>query len=457
MPVGAGRSVHSGPGVARLTSAPYPPPRRSGRGAMTRTSRIQGFRDLAIGDRRTAAAAATGLDPAVLAVLDPERGLGTGLADQLIENVVGVLGVPLGLATNFVVDGREVLVPMATEEPSVVAAASNAAKIARAHGGFATSSTTPVMQAQIQLLEVADPEAGRLRLLEAREELIALANAQDPKLVEFGGGVRDLAVRLVDSRAGRYVVAHLQVDVRDAMGANAVNTMAEAVAARAGQIAAGRPLLRILTNKADLRLSRARAVFDAGLLGGPAVVADLVHAAALAEADPYRAATHNKGIMNGISAVVLATGNDTRAVEAGAHSHAISPAGQYTSLSRFEADADGNVVGTLELPMPVGLVGGATKVHPVAQACVALLGVTSAAELAQIVTAVGLAQNFAAVRALATEGIQRGHMSLHARTIATTIGATPDEVPAVVARLIADRAVRAEHAEKVLAELRGKE
>ncbi|PFG50441.1 3-hydroxy-3-methylglutaryl-coenzyme A reductase [Amycolatopsis sulphurea] len=424
---------------------------------MTRTSRIQGFRDLAIGDRRTAAAAATGLDPAVLAVLDPERGLGTGLADQLIENVVGVLGVPLGLATNFVVDGREVLVPMATEEPSVVAAASNAAKIARAHGGFATSSTTPVMQAQIQLLEVADPEAGRLRLLEAREELIALANAQDPKLVEFGGGVRDLAVRLVDSRAGRYVVAHLQVDVRDAMGANAVNTMAEAVAARAGQIAAGRPLLRILTNKADLRLSRARAVFDAGLLGGPAVVADLVHAAALAEADPYRAATHNKGIMNGISAVVLATGNDTRAVEAGAHSHAISPAGQYTSLSRFEADADGNVVGTLELPMPVGLVGGATKVHPVAQACVALLGVTSAAELAQIVTAVGLAQNFAAVRALATEGIQRGHMSLHARTIATTIGATPDEVPAVVARLIADRAVRAEHAEKVLAELRGKE
>lgn len=424
---------------------------------MTRTSRIQGFRDLAIGARRTAAAAATGLDPAVLAVLDPERGLGTGLADQMIENVVGVLGVPLGLATNFVVDGREVLVPMATEEPSVVAAASNAAKIARAHGGFATSSTSPVMQAQIQLLEVADPEAGRLRLLEAREELIALANAQDPKLVEFGGGVRDLAVRLVDSRAGRYVVAHLQVDVRDAMGANAVNTMAEAVAARAGQIAAGRPLLRILTNKADLRLSRARAVFDAELLGGPAVVADLVHAAALAEADPYRAATHNKGIMNGISAVVLATGNDTRAVEAGAHSHAISPAGHYTSLSRFEADADGNVVGTLELPMPVGLVGGATKVHPVAQACVALLGVTSAAELAQIVTAVGLAQNFAAVRALATEGIQRGHMSLHARTIATTIGATPDEVPAVVARLIADRAVRAEHAEKVLAELRGKE
>ncbi|MBB4682679.1 hydroxymethylglutaryl-CoA reductase, degradative [Amycolatopsis jiangsuensis] len=423
---------------------------------MTRTSRIPGLRDLPVESRRGRAAEAAGLAPGVLAALDPQQGMGLGLADQMIENVIGVLGVPLGVATNFVVNGRDVLVPMATEEPSVVAAASNAAKLAREHGGFHTSSTAPIMQAQIQLLEVADPEAGRVRLLEAREELIALANAQDRKLVEFGGGVRDLSARVVTSRAGRYVVAHLQVDVRDAMGANAVNTMAEAVATRAGEIAGGRPLLRILTNKADLRLSRARAVFDADRLGGPAVVNDLVHAAALAEADPYRAATHNKGIMNGISAVVLATGNDTRAVESGAHSHAVSPGGQYTSLSRFEKDTEGNVVGTLELPMPVGLVGGATKVHPVAQACVALLGVTTAAELAEIVTAVGLAQNFAAVRALATEGIQRGHMSLHARTIATTAGATPEEVPAVVARLVADRAVRAEHAERVLAELRGK-
>ncbi|GAA3569088.1 hydroxymethylglutaryl-CoA reductase, degradative [Amycolatopsis ultiminotia] len=423
---------------------------------MARTSRIQGFRDLPVGSRRETAAEAAGLDPAVLAVLDPEQGMGTALADHLIENVIGVLGVPLGVATNFVVNGNDVLVPMATEEASVVAAASNAAKLARVHGGFGTSSTAPIMQAQVQIVEVTDPEAGRVRLLEAREELIALADAQDPKLVEFGGGVRDISVRVVDSRAGRYVVAHLQVDVRDAMGANAVNTMAEAVATRAGEIAGGRPLLRILTNKADLRLSRARAVFGAAELGGAQVVDDLVHAAALAEADPYRAATHNKGIMNGISAVVLATGNDTRAVESGAHSHAVSPAGQYTSLSRFEKDADGNVVGTLELPMPVGLVGGATKVHPVAQACVALLGVSTAAGLAEIVTAVGLAQNFAALRALATEGIQRGHMSLHARNIASTAGATPEEVPAVVARLIADRAVRADHAERVLAELRGR-
>ncbi|URN01052.1 hydroxymethylglutaryl-CoA reductase, degradative [Actinomadura madurae] len=421
---------------------------------MPRTSRIQRLRDLSVEDRRTSVADAAGLDPAAIAAFDPAHGLTTALADHMIENVAGIIGVPIGVATNFVVNGSDVLVPMAIEEASVVAAASNAAKVARVHGGFTTSSTAPIMQAQVQIVGIADPEAGRVRLLEAREELIALADAQDPKLVEFGGGVRDIAVRLVPSRAGTYVVAHLQVDVRDAMGANAVNTMAEAVAARAAEIAGGNSLLRILTNKADLRLSRARAVFDAAALGGPGVVDNIIHAAALAEADPYRAATHNKGIMNGITAVVLATGNDTRAVEAGAHSHAVSPAGRYTSLSRFEKDADGNVAAVLELPMPVGLVGGATKVHPAAQAAIALLGVRTATELAEIITAVGLAQNFAAVRALATEGIQRGHMSLHARTIASTAGATPEEVPAVVARLIADKQLRADHAEKVLADLR---
>ncbi|MCQ0021032.1 hydroxymethylglutaryl-CoA reductase, degradative [Actinomadura madurae] len=284
---------------------------------MPRTSRIQRLRDLSVEDRRTSVADAAGLDPAAIAAFDPAHGLTTALADHMIENVAGIIGVPIGVATNFVVNGSDVLVPMAIEEASVVAAASNAAKVARVHGGFTTSSTAPIMQAQVQIVGIADPEAGRVRLLEAREELIALADAQDPKLVEFGGGVRDIAVRLVPSRAGTYVVAHLQVDVRDAMGANAVNTMAEAVAARAAEIAGGNSLLRILTNKADLRLSRARAVFDAAALGGPGVVDNIIHAAALAEADPYRAATHNKGIMNGITAVVLATGNDTRAVEAG--------------------------------------------------------------------------------------------------------------------------------------------
>lgn len=418
------------------------------------TSRIPGLRDLSVEQRRKTVAESVGLDPEILRSFTSDAGVRPELADRMIENVVGVLGVPLGVASNFTVNGRDVLVPMATEEPSVVAAASHAAKIARIDGGFSTSSTAPIMQAQVQIVGVTDPEGGRVRLLEARDELIELANAQDPVLVEHHGGVRDISARVVPSRAGAYVVAHLQVDVRDAMGANSVNTMAEAVAQRAGRIAGGRPLLRILTNKADRRMSRARAVFNAEALGGPDVVDDIVHAAALAEADPYRAATHNKGIMNGITSVVLATGNDTRAVEAGAHSHAVSPSGQYTALSRFEQDADGNIVGSLELPMPVGLVGGATTVHPVARAAVSLLGVSTAAELAEIITAVGLAQNLAAVRALASEGIQRGHMSLHARNIATTAGATPEEIPAVVARLVDDGAVRVDRAEQVLAELR---
>ncbi len=422
---------------------------------MAVNSRLSGVKDLSISERRGRIARGAAVEPESLEVLDPERGLTLEQANHMVENAIGVLGVPLGVATNFTVNGRDYLIPMATEEPSVIAAASNAARIARVTGGFTTSTTEPLMRAQIQVLDVADPHTARLRLLEAREELIALADAQDPQLLRFGGGVRDVDVHLVDAPGGTYVVLHLIVDVRDAMGANAVNTMAEAIAGRVGEIARGRTLLRILSNKADLRLCRARAVFDLDALGGPEVVDDIVHAAALAEVDPYRAATHNKGIMNGVIAVVLATGNDTRAVEAGAHSHAIGRYGGYTSLSHFEKDSDGNLVGALELPMAVGLVGGATKVHPVAQAAVALLGVTTARELGEVITAVGLAQNLAAVRALATEGIQRGHMSLHARNVAVTAGATPEELPLVVARLITDRAVRADHAEKVLAQLRG--
>lgn len=418
------------------------------------TSRLSGFKDLTVDDRRKQAIAASGVRPDLLDVLSPGEGLTLEQADHMVENVVGVLGVPVGLATNFVVNGREVIVPMATEEPSVVAAASNLARMTRQHGGFHTSSTPPLMQAQVQVLDVSDPAAARVRLLSAADELAALADAQDPALVGFGGGVRDVVVRLVASRRGTYVVLHLVVDVRDAMGANAVNTMAEAIAPRVAEIAGGRTLLRILTNKADLRLSRVTATFETTLLGGPDVVDDMLDAAEFAVADPYRAATHNKGIMNGITAVVLATGNDTRAVEAGAHSHAVGADGRYTAMSRFEKDRDGNLVGTLELPMAVGLVGGATKVHPVARANVELLGVRTASELAEIIVSVGLAQNAAALRALATEGIQRGHMSLHARNVAVTAGATTDELDAVVARMVAARSVRADHAERILSELR---
>ena len=419
----------------------------------TRSSRISGFRKYSINRRRSAAAEISDLHEKQFDTWNPEAGLSLEQADQMIENAVGVLGTPIGIATNFLVDGRDVLVPMATEEPSVVAAASNLARMTRQTGGFTTSHTSPHMQAQIQLLDIADPEAARLRLLESTDEISALADSQDPRLIEVGGGVREISVRLVPSRRQTYVVVHLVVDVRDAMGANAVNTMAEAVAPRVGEIAEGRPLLRILTNKADRRLTRVRGVFDAEQLGGAEVVENILDAAELAVVDPYRAATHNKGIMNGITAVVMATGNDTRAVEAGAHSHAASP-GPYSAMSHYETDREGNLVGTMELPMPVGLVGGATSVHPAAKTAVSTLGVTTAAELASVIMAVGLAQNAAALRALATEGIQRGHMSLHARNVAVTAGAQPHEVDQIVERLISDGAVRVEHAVDLLSELR---
>ncbi|WP_404474968.1 hydroxymethylglutaryl-CoA reductase, degradative [Microbacterium aerolatum] len=420
---------------------------------MPTNSRISGLRDHTPHERRALVAESAGLEASALGALGAEDGLSLAQADHMIENVVGLIGIPVGVATNFTIDGRDRLIPMATEEPSVVAAASNAARMARGHGGFTTSYTGDVMIAQIQVLDAVDPHGTRFALLEARDELLALANEQDPMLVSLGGGAFDISVRVLQTRAGTQVILHLHVDVRDAMGANAVNTMAEAIAPRIAEIVGSRTLLRILTNKAELRLTRARAVFDAELLGGAKVVDDIVAASAFAEADPYRAATHNKGIMNGITAVVLATGNDTRAVEAGCHSHAARD-GQYAALSRFEKDADGNLVGTLEVPLAVGLVGGATRAHPTAQAGVKLLGVESARELASVIAAVGLAQNLAACRALAAEGIQRGHMTLHARTIAASAGAEVDEIGEVAARIVADRKIRVEHAREVLDELR---
>jgi hydroxymethylglutaryl-CoA reductase len=420
---------------------------------MNASSRIPGFYKLDPESRFLKLLEFSGLPAEQLQPLQGTDIRMASIADRMIENAVGTFSIPLGVAANFLVNGIDYLVPMATEEPSVVAAASNAALIAREKGGFHTSSTDPVMIAQVQILDVADPHGARLRLLEARDELIALANAQDPLLVQLGGGARNIEVRLVESGDFRSVVLHLQVDVRDAMGANAVNTMAEALAPRIAVIARGRSLLRILSNKADLRLARARAVFDAEKLGGPEVVDGIVDASRFAAADPYRAATHNKGIMNGISAVVLATGNDTRATEAGAHCHACRD-GRYTSLSHYEKDADGNLVGTIELPLALGLVGGATKTHPAAQAAVKLLAVKSAVQLAEVAAAVGLAQNMGALRALATEGIQRGHMSLHARNVAVTAGAAEDEMGVLVERLVADGHVRLDRAQQLLAELR---
>ena len=420
---------------------------------MSVNSRLPGFYKLSPAERFRTVVEASGLAESEIASLaTPTDGM-LAIADRMIENVVGTLAVPVGIAANFTINGRDYLIPMATEEPSVVAAASNMASVARIHGGFHTSSNQPIMISQIQVVGAKDPQAARLRLYERRQDLLDLANEQDPFLVKLGGGAKDIEVRIVEAAAATYVVVHLIVDVRDAMGANLVNTMAEALAPLVSKITGGRVRLRILSNKADLRLARVRAIYDRDALGGADVVDGIIDAYAFAAADPYRAATHNKGIMNGITAVVLATGNDTRAVEAGAHSHAAA-SGRYTSLSHYEKDASGNLVGTMELPMAVGLVGGATRTHPVAQAAVKLLGVTSAQELAEIVVTVGLAQNTGALRALAAEGIQKGHMSLHARNIAVLAGAQGDEIEKVAAMLKHEGHVRLDKAELALAELR---
>jgi hydroxymethylglutaryl-CoA reductase len=417
-------------------------------------SRLPGFYKLDVDTRYDRLGEASGDGGAPLDALRPTDAALMALADGMIENAIGVLPVPVGVAANFTINGRDRLVPMATEEPSVVAAASNMAGVARDSGGFFCSTSEPIMIAQIQVVDVPDPHGARLRLLEHRDEIVQRANEQDPVLVKFGGGARDIEVRVVPGPGGTHVVVHLLVNVGDAMGANAVNTMAEALAPRVAEIAGGRVLLRILSNKADRRVARARAVFSKERLGGADVVRAMLDAYRLAFDDPYRAATHNKGIMNGISAVVLATGNDTRAVEAGCHSHAVRD-GRYSTLSHLELGTDGDLVATLEVPMPVGLVGGATRTHPSARAAVRLLGVETAAELAEIVVAVGLAQNVGAVRALAAEGIQSGHMKLHARNVALAAGATPEEVGAVVDRLVSGGQVRADAAERIVEELRG--
>jgi len=414
------------------------------------TSRISGFYKLAPSERLLAVAEQAALGPEEIAQV--ETGLSLDQADKMAENVIGLIQVPLGIATNFVIDGREVLIPMATEEPSVIAAASNGARMARVEGGFFTSSTGPVMRAQIQATGILDPFAARQSILLHKDELTRMANDKDPMLVKYGGGVKDIEVYVIDSQMGMMVVTHLIVDCRDAMGANAVNTMAEALAPRIEQITGGRVYLRIISNLADLRLVRSKAIFKAEEIGGHEVVDGILLAAELAQVDPYRAATHNKGIMNGVTAVVLATGNDTRAVEAGAHAFA-SISGRYKSLTRYEKNRDGDLVGTIEMPVAVGLVGGATRVHPVAKTAVKILGVKSADDLSRIIASVGLCQNFAALRALASEGISRGHMSLHAKNVAVQAGAKCDLIEIIAARMAAERRISVDRAMELMAEL----
>lgn len=428
-------------------------------GARSVNSRIENYRNLSCLERLDQAVAAAGLSASDRALLATAGALPLTLANGMIENVVGTFELPLGIATNFTVNGRDYLIPMAVEEPSVVAAASYMARIARGSGGFLTSSSLPIMRAQVQLIGVSDPEGARHKLLAARDEIVAAANARDKVLISLGGGCRDIEIHVFpQTPRGPIVVMHLLVDVRDAMGANTVNTMAETVAPIVERITGGTVRLRILSNLADLRLARATVRIPAAALATPEfsgqrMIDGMLDAYTFAAIDPYRATTHNKGIMNGIDPVVVATGNDWRAIEAGAHAYA-ARGGRYTSLTTWEVSKDNELVGSIEMPMALGLVGGATKTHPLAQWSLRLMGVATAQELAEVTVAVGLAQNMAALRALATEGIQRGHMALHARNIAIVAGAEGAEIEAIAAELARTHDVRVDRARELLSERR---
>ena len=418
-----------------------------------RTSQLPGFYKVTVCERRTLVSDATGVDAAAIAKALESGGLDADTADKFVENVIGTYGLPYGVTLNVRVNGQDHVVPMVVEEPSVVAAASNAAKMVRAGGGFQAEVDEPLMISQVQLVEVVDADGARERILAAKREILALADRAVPGLVARGGGARDLEVRTLGERSDAMMVAHVLVDCRDAMGANLINTIAEAVADRLAELAGARVGLRILSNLCDKRCVRVRCRVPASVLAtddmdGQAVIDGIVNASRFAELDPYRAATHNKGIMNGVDAVVIATGNDWRAVEAGAHAFA-ARSGRYSPLSIWRRDGDA-LAGVLELPLALGTVGGTLRVHPSARLSLDVMGVTSASELAAVAAAVGLASNLAAVRALATDGIQRGHMALHARSVALAAGANGGEVEKVAALIVEARDITVEAARRAL-------
>jgi hydroxymethylglutaryl-CoA reductase len=419
---------------------------------MNKSASISGFYKFSPKERLALVKEFAGLSDEECALLLNTGSLPLEAAERMIENVVGAFPLPLGIGVNFFINNRDYLIPMAIEEPSVVAAASYAAKMARAGGGFHTSSTPPVMIGQIQVVNVANAEAAKQRVLEEKQDIIDEANAQDPVLASVGGGAKGLDAKVISTIVGPMLIVELHVDCRDAMGANAVNTMAEAVAPQIERITGGRVYLRIISNLATKRLARAWCTLPKEAVGGEDVVDGIVNASAFAAADPYRAATHNKGAMNGIIAVILATGNDHRAIEAGAHAYAAIN-GKYTSLSTWEKTENGDLKGMIELPMAVGLIGGAVRTHPIAKIAIKILGVKTANEFAEVLAAVGLAQNLGALRALAHEGIQRGHMSLHARNIAVASGATGELINKVAERMIKERKIRMDRAKELLAEL----
>ena len=409
-----------------------------------------GFYKLSVEDRLREVAEFSNLSEEEIKILKDANSLSEEASDNMVENVIGRFSLPVGVALNFIVNDKEYLVPMVTEEPSVIAAASNGAKVARSSGGFYATNTGSMMIAQIQVIGVEDIEYTKFKIYQNKEEILRRANESDPILISLGGGAKDLEVRRIKSSiSDDMLVIHLIVNTLDAMGANAVNTMAENLAPYIEEITGGSVYLRILSNLATKRLVRASTLIKKEELGGEEVVDKIIAAYAFAEADPYRAATHNKGIMNGISAAVLATGNDTRAIESGAHAYA-SISGSYKPLTSWEKTADGDLAGTIEMPLALGLVGGATKVHPTAKANVKILGVESATELAEVIAALGLAQNLSAIRALATEGIQRGHMSLHAKNVAVQAGAKKEEIDEMVEKMIKAKKINIEYAKELL-------
>jgi hydroxymethylglutaryl-CoA reductase len=422
------------------------------------TSRLPGFYKRSLAERAAMVAQWAGLTPEEQSALLGLSGLNASQADNMIENAIGVYALPLGIATNFLVNGQDYLVPMVIEEPSVVAAVSNAAKMFREGGGFVTSSDEPVMIGQIQVLDLPDIYAAAGAVKSQKKMLLAEANLVGGSIVKHGGGARDIQVRpIMETPIGPMLVVHLLYDTRDAMGANAVNTAVEHLAPFIEQITGGRVNLRILSNLTDQRKARAEGMIPArelqtGNLRGEDAVRAIVEAGVFAEVDPYRATTHNKGIMNGIDAVVIATGNDWRAIEAGAHAYAARD-GRYTSLTKWWQDENGNLRGSIELPMAVGIVGGATRVHPAAQIALKILGIQGARQLAEIIAAVGMAQNLAAMRALATEGIQHGHMRMHARQLAVAAGASGDMVTRIVQMMISEGNIRLERAKALVSEL----
>ena len=415
-------------------------------------SDISGFYKLSMDERRKLLSELVNLNQDEIDILNTLGYFKPNQIDSLIENVIGSYQLPFGLAFNFKINNKDYIIPMVIEEPSVVAAASNAAKFARKHGGFFSENVKSVMISQIQITQIQDIEYAKKQILDNKDQILKIANDQDPLLNELGGGTLDLEIRELDTRRGKMLIIHLLVNVLDAMGANVVNTMAEAVSPYIEEITEGKIYLRILSNLATHRIAKSKATFDKDLLGGPEVVEGILNAYEFALADPYRATTHNKGIMNGIVALTLATGNDTRAIESGAHAFA-SLSGKYSPLTKFDLDSRGNLVGEIEVPLALGIIGGMTKIHPMARLALKILNVKSANELSQVCAALGLAQNVAALRALASEGIQKGHMALHSRNIAKIAGVPDELIEKVAKKMIEEKKIRVDYAKEILQKL----